>query len=127
MSVSKRGEFSAAVVNLIWVRDRGRCARCNRTLVRERRGIDWSVHHRCPRSLGGTRRPWVGLAANGLLLCGTGTTGCHGWVESHRSDARAEGFLVSALGRVAAAAVPMAHALYGPVLLDDQGGARRVA
>lgn len=32
--------------------------------------------------------------SNLLLLCGSGTTGCHGWVESYRNDAREFGFLV---------------------------------
>lgn len=43
--------------------------------------------------MGGTRRP--DTCANLLLLCGSGTTGCHGWVESNRFAARAVGLLVS--------------------------------
>lgn len=32
--------------------------------------------------------------AHGLALCGSGTTGCHGWAESYRSIARTLGWLV---------------------------------
>ena len=32
---------------------------------------------------------------NGINLCGSGTTGCHGWVHSHPFEARAMGWIVS--------------------------------
>lgn len=32
--------------------------------------------------------------ANLVTLCGTGVTGCHGWVESHRAVAYEQGWLV---------------------------------
>ena len=113
--------FSPAVVERIWTRDQGCCARCGRSLRREARGVEWSVHHRCPRSSGGTRRSWVGEAANGVLLCGTGTTGCHGVVEREREQARADGWLVSANGRLLADEVAVRHVLFGLVLLTDEG------
>lgn len=113
--------FAPVVVDRIWTRDQGMCARCGLALRWTARGSEWSVHHRCPRSSGGTRRVWVGEAANGLLLCGTGTTGCHGWVESNRSEARVQGFLVSANGRLRADEVGVRHVLYGLVLLTDEG------
>ena len=116
------GGFSAVVVARIWERDGGCCARCGMALRPGGRGFEWSAHHRCPRSSGGTSRAWVGEAANGLLLCGSGTTGCHGDVESQRSLARAEGFLVSANGRLRADEVAVAHALLGLVRLNDAGG-----
>jgi len=31
---------------------------------------------------------------NLIALCGTGTTGCHGWVESNRHSATADGLLL---------------------------------
>lgn len=34
---------------------------------------------------------WTGLACNGVLLCSP----CHAWVESHREDAVAAGWLVA--------------------------------
>lgn len=53
-----------------------------------------SVHHRRPRRMGGTRRSDVNEPANLMLLCGSGTTGCHGWIESHRKQALADGVIL---------------------------------
>lgn len=44
--------------------------------------------------MGGTRDSAANSPANLIALCGSGTTGCHGWVESHREQARADGYLV---------------------------------
>lgn len=52
-----------------------RCARCGQ------RAANW--HHRLPRSRGGPDDP-----INLVALCGSGTTGCHGWVEHHPEQAR---------------------------------------
>lgn len=45
-----------------------------------------SVHHRRKRGQGGRWEP-----ANLLAVCGDGTHGCHGWIESHPKLARAAG------------------------------------
>lgn len=126
----KHGEFPDDVVALVWERDSGRCAMtgCEApVLVWGRRGEPfggWSVQHREPRKMGGAKgRPWVARAANGVLLCGTGTTGCHGDVEHHREKVNPLwGFSVSALGIRRPAAVPLFHAALGWVLLNDAGG-----
>lgn len=68
-------------------RDKDRCRRCGKST--------WQIHHRKPRGMGGTRDPLVNSPANLVLLCGSGTTGCHGWVEQHRTEARQQGWLVS--------------------------------
>lgn len=82
-----------------------------RTLVAERAGYacelcgarlhdgdTWSAvhsfHHRQARGAGGSSRPEVNSPANVLLLCGSGVTGCHGFIESHRAMAESEGWLV---------------------------------
>lgn len=57
------------------------CELCNRPISGPA-----SVHHRRPRRMGGTRRADTNSPANLLLLCGSGTTGCHGWVELHRRE-----------------------------------------
>lgn len=66
------------------------CERCGRSL-----GRDYSYHHRRPRGMGGTNAALSNDAANIVLLCGTGTTMCHGEVESHRRLALDQGWLVS--------------------------------
>ncbi|CAH0253756.1 hypothetical protein [Microbacterium sp. Bi128] len=123
----KPGEFPDAVVDLIWERDRGCCALCGVGLVWERRGEPfggWSVQHREARKQGGAKgRPWVARAANGVVLCGTGTTGCHGDVEHHSDNVKPVwGFSVSALGIRRPVEVPLRHAALGWVLLNDAGG-----
>jgi hypothetical protein len=48
-----------------------------------------SIHHRKLRSRGGRNDP-----SNLMLLCGSGTTGCHGWVHSNVLAATALGYMV---------------------------------
>lgn len=102
-----------------------------------------SLHHRQPRGMGGTKRYHVRdalarlveqlplLSAMGLL-CGTGTTGCHGWVERNRELAAWFGWLVPAPvpGRSTAATDPAQVPVVLPdrrrVLLDEYGNYRPV-
>lgn len=62
-------------------RDQGLCVRCGRP------GNNWD--HRKNRSQGGR---WE--ATNGQTLCGSGTTGCHGWRTQNPAPALLEGFAV---------------------------------
>lgn len=78
-----------------------------------------SVHHRQPRGMGGSRKVHVNAAANLMLLCGSGTTGCHGWVESHRREAVTWGLLVPRPGLPAV--TPLFYRKTEWVLLDDDG------
>lgn len=129
--MTRPGEFPPDVVDTIWDRDKGRCAMCGKRLDRERRGAPghaggWSIQHREARGKGGVKRknarPWLTLASNGVLMCGDGVSGCHGDVETkHREWARAFGFVVSALRVFRPAEVPIKHAVYGWVLLLDDG------
>ena len=77
---------------LVIERDGHACRRCGTSLPAGRGG---SVHHRIPRGMGGTR--WEGIHSPALLvlLCGDGTTGCHGWIERHRAAALRLGWLLS--------------------------------
>lgn len=86
--------FSKADVATIVDRDGAACARCGRAVDLHARGVAWSIHHRRPRGMGGSKNPAVNATTNGVVLCGSGTTGCHGWVESHRDEARQQGWLV---------------------------------
>lgn len=57
-----------------------------------------TIHHRQPRSMGGTSNPDVHRLDNLMLLCGGrlgGVVGCHGLqVENDRAVAEAHGWLV---------------------------------
>lgn len=95
------GEFAPAVVRVAFFdRERERCFRCRRPLRFEDRGMGWSAHHRMPRQMGGVGRKDGDLAreiasiTNCLILCGSGTTGCHGWVEKYRAIAEDLGYIV---------------------------------
>ena len=96
---------------LIDGREMQACARC---------GVEiWnngSRHHRKLRSRGGGDE-----VSNGVLLCGSGTTGCHGWAHANPAEATRLGLIVSRW--MNPADVPILHALYGWVLLNDEGTA----
>jgi hypothetical protein len=70
-----------AARRLVERRDGSRCLRCGRYYD----GLNFD--HRVNRSQGGR---WS--ASNGQMLCGSGTTGCHGWVTSHPELAIADGW-----------------------------------
>ncbi|MBQ9916903.1 MAG: hypothetical protein IJO71_06850 [Microbacterium sp.] len=124
------GDFKPATVELIWERDGGRCALCGVGLNRPLRGVLWSVHHREDRGMGGVKRArpgraqpraYLALAANGVALCGSGTTGCHGDVTNEKVPDHL-GFTVSRIGIRRPVDVPIRHYLHGWVLLDNDGG-----
>ena len=110
-----------STVRVVWERDLGSCARCGTGLRFEGRGFGWSVHHRSPRGMGGSKVPWVNLPANLVTLCGSGVTGCHGWVESHRDVATALGWLVSRHGARLPVEVPITDAYDHEWWLDNTG------
>lgn len=85
-SLSVPAEVRAAVLE----RDDHCCLRCGRNVEQ----VAHSVHHRYARKMGGTTDPRINDVRNLVLLCGTGTTGCHGWVESHRRQAGADGWIL---------------------------------
>ncbi len=102
-------------------RDQGRCAKCG-DQVRGERGWQWSVHHRRARAAGGTKDKSANLPGNLVLLCGSGTTGCHGTLESYRIAAQEAGFIVRH-GITKPTNVPILHSVHGLVLLTDDGRA----
>jgi hypothetical protein len=63
-------------------RDQRCCARCGVYVD------GGSRHHRQLRRFGDHS------AANLVLLCGSGTTGCHGWVHSHPHESYLAGWLI---------------------------------
>lgn len=87
MPVSKATR--AAVI----ARDLNRCQWCG--LPVNVAGGDYSLQHRRARGMGGSRRTSTDQPANLLLVHGSGTTGCHGYIEANPDQARARGFRVS--------------------------------
>lgn len=87
-------QVRAAVI----ARDLSKCQWCGRH-VRTETGW-YSLQHRRARGMGGTRRAETDQPANLLLVCGTGTTECHGWIEAQPAQAIGRGF------RIAAGATP---------------------
>jgi hypothetical protein len=73
-----------------------------------------STHHRKLRSQGGLDEP-----DNLIRLCGSGTTGCHGWAHANPAVARSYGLIVWRIRNPAEVPVRKFH---GWVLLDAQGG-----
>lgn len=65
-------------------RDMQCCVRCGLSL----HVSHGSRHHRQSRRFGDHS------AANLVLLCGSGTTGCHGWVHAHPALSREIGLIV---------------------------------
>lgn len=95
--------------HLIDGRERQRCAKCG--------VIIWSGgsrHHRKYKSRGGGDE-----VSNGVLLCGSGTTGCHGWAHHNPVSAREAGFSVHTWEDPRL--VPIKHVLWGLVWLRDDG------
>ena len=95
-------------------RDRQCCVRCGKPLY----GAMANLHHRRMRSHG-----WTGLhnASNLIWLCGSGTTGCHGWVHMHPAEAYEHGYLVHSWDDPHK--VPVDHSQWGKCYLWDDGAA----
>ena len=104
----------ASTVNAVKARSQGRCERCGKS-----ESLRWSLHHRKPRGMGGSRDPMINSPANVILLCGSGTEGCHGWVESNRQECYESGLLVHRNDDPSEIPVTLR---YGDVYLDDVGG-----
>lgn len=101
-----------AVRALVYARADSRCEKCGRY------AYGGSVHHRRRRGMGGSKRIELRMPSNLLLLCGSGTTGCHGEVEANREAAYQIGLLLRDGEPPAETPVDLRH---GRVLLDDDG------
>lgn len=112
---SKPTGVTQHVADAVLERDQHSCVVCGKNL-HGTRGRDWSLHHRRPRRMGGDRRPETNQPANLLSVCGTGVDGCHGWLESRRTEAMDQGLILHAND------VPAEHPVatwYGVVMLDN--------
>ncbi|QOI67674.1 HNH endonuclease [Arthrobacter phage Orcanus] len=88
---------SAEVRRQVIARDLSKCQWCGRH-VRTESGW-YSLQHRRARGMGGSRRRETDQPANLVLVCGTGTTECHGWIEAQPAQAIARGFRIAAGAR----------------------------
>lgn len=78
------GSFNDLARQFIYGAAGGRCVGCGRS--------DLTAQHRRARGMGGTGDISIGHPANGVALCGSGTTGSHGWVEKNPVDAELLGW-----------------------------------
>ena len=101
---------------LVLNRAKYRCEKCGVPLYET---LYYSLHHRTPRGMGGSRQVRLNLPSNLVAICGSGTTGCHGWIESNRSVSEDEGWLVSRYQEVAE--VPLQIWGVGWRYLTDEG------
>ena len=100
---------------LVLARADYKCERCGGGPT----GYGFSVHHRAPRMMGGSRDTNLHLPANLIVLCGSGVDGCHGWVESNRDKARADGYLLFRIDK--ANEVPFIDKFTNAWLIDNNG------
>ena len=107
------GDALTARNKKIDARERQRCARCGVVI--------WSGgsrHHRKFKSRRGGDE-----VSNAVLLCGSGTTGCHGWCHANPTSARMVGLALKETDNPRLVPIS-AHAVYGcDVWLDDAGNA----
>lgn len=96
---------------LVRLRFFGRCCRCGKD--------GETVQHRIPRGMGGTSDPRINMPSNLLWVCGDGTRKCHGHMESQRTEAYKNGWLVPR--KTDPRLVPVLLWDGRRVLLDDEG------
>lgn len=114
---------SSAGVRASWSEGQGRAVvaersqgRCEAAIPGVCLGRAQNVHHRRNRSQGGTWSP-----DNLLHLCGSGTTGCHGWIGREPASASLLGLTLHR-GDTAAIPVRLLGSVNGPgwyVLRED--------
>lgn len=98
----------AKACEIVDARADGRCERCGRA------ALVANHHHRLLRSRGGRDLP-----SNLVRLCGSGTTGCHGWVHANVAAATDAGYIVRT--NADPATVRLEHSRYAEVFLADDG------
>lgn len=108
--------------HVVIARDQGRCVCCGVEVCDPETFTPWrqfSLQHRRARGAGGSKDPVTNSSVNLIVLCGTGTTECHGWVELHRVEAQHVGFAVAQWQDPEL--VPVQHWLYGPAFVTPTG------
>lgn len=93
-------------------RDDFTCQRCKISIL----GRAYSLHHRK-----GRRGEDSHSRANLVVLCGSGSTGCHGHVHGHPNEAYSSGFMIHRLGFDDPADVPLVDIAGHGFLLTHDG------
>lgn len=117
-----RNPLPADVREAVYERDGMCCVRCGISVLSAPR----SVHHRQPRGAGGTASPAAHRLSLLVLVCGTGVTGCHGDIESHRTAALAGGWLISKFEAADPQTIPLHLPDGDQLLLADDGTRTRI-
>lgn len=104
----------------VLIRGNYHCERCGSDFMT----LGVSVHHRRPRMMGGSKNADLHRPANLIALCGSGVSGCHGWVESNRQKARREGLLIQKVE--SAEEIPFKDSKDRWWLLDNLGQKRQL-
>jgi 5-methylcytosine-specific restriction enzyme A len=104
---------------LVYERDDYSCAWCGITILNRQ----YSLQHRRSRGDGGSSDPRINAPSNLITLCGSATSpgGCHLKCKQQYTEAEALGFVVSLNSAADPADVPVLHAMYGLVFLNDDG------
>lgn len=107
---------STATRKVVWSRAHGCCERCGKAI-----SGNYSIHHRKPRGMGGTKDAAANSPSNLVLLCGSATTpeGCHTAVEKFRQAALNTGWIVTRTADPAR--VPLKYPSGRWYLLNDDG------
>jgi len=115
--MAKRYTGATPLVRMsVVMRGGGKCEICNKSL----NSVTYvSLHHRKPRKMGGSKDMSLNEASNLMMICGSGTSGCHGYVESNREVSYENGWLVHSFEESASKPVLIRST---KVLLDNQGG-----
>ena len=111
------GAFTPTDRAIIYARSDGRCCGCGAS-------SPLTAQHRRARGMGGTSSKATGQHPNGVALCGSGTTGCHGWTEHHPYAAELLGWRLSYGDDPLEA--PYFDRLYGWRMIEPDGGHRYV-
>lgn len=101
---------------LVRARDGHRCQMCGRSIV----DYPSSIHHRINKGNGGSAK--YERASLLIRMCGTGTTGCHGWVTTEPRRAGLWGWLLPRNNPDIDPTEEPILTYQGWVLLDDEGG-----
>ena len=115
MPKAKRKDVDPAR-RLVRSRDGHNCQMCGRSIV----DYPSSIHHRINRGSGGSAK--LERASLLIRICGTGTTGCHGWVTEHPVEASGAGWILPKLNISIDPTTEPIFTIHGWELLDDEGG-----